>query len=532
MKQLLELAKERFTDDWTDADELLFGQTAIGKVAHYGDGDPAEADKWNKKRVLPANRIEWLCTDPEAVKAVTHRGVQVKGARIDGALDLSYAKIGFPLSIKHSAIPRGMGMLRCHLYALFLDGTHTGPITADGLRVEHDLHMREGFHATGEVRLLGATIGGTLDCSKSDFSNPNEKALSADGIDVKGGIFLRNEFKAEGEVRLLGASIGSDLDCDKGHFSNPDGHALSADGIDVKGDIFLRNEFKAEGAVRLLGATIGHDLDCGNGSFSKSNGSAIDASNIKVDGSVLLRERFRAEGGVDFTAASVGRYFQWLGVKDSDQCTLYLESAKIGTLRDEAESWPAKLYLDGLVYDRLYSDAPTGSDARLCWLKRQGYDKDKFIPQPYVQLAKVLQEMGHEADARRILIAKQKDPARVAAMTIPQRLWHHVLGDTIGYGYRPWQTGWLILGFIVLGAFLFQSGSDSTKFQTTIAGEPPAFNKIVYSLDAFVPLVDLHQAKYRLPTGSWLRVYLWVHIASGWLLTTLLVVGLTGLVRK
>ena len=59
MKQLLELAKKRFHDDWTDADERLFTQTALGKVAHYGGGDPAKADKWDKKRVLPADRIEW-----------------------------------------------------------------------------------------------------------------------------------------------------------------------------------------------------------------------------------------------------------------------------------------------------------------------------------------------------------------------------------------------------------------------------------------------------------------------------------------
>ena len=154
------------------------------------------------------------------------------------------------------------------------------------------------------------------------------------------------------------------------------------------------------------------------------------------------------------------------------------------------------------------------------------------IPQPYAQLAKVLQEMGHEADARRILIAKQEDPARLAMMTWYQRLWHHVLGLTIGYGYRPWQALLWIVGFIVLGAFLFQSGSDGAQFEKTIAGEPPAFNTFVYSLDSFVPLIDLHQAKYRLPISRGLRVYLWLHIASGWILTTLLVVGLTGLVRK
>ncbi len=527
MKQLLELAKEKFAADWTAADELLFTQTAKGKVAHFGDGDPAEANTWGKERVLPANRIEWLCTDPEAAKAVTHRGVQIQGARIDGALDLIFAKIEFPLSIQQSAISLGMVMLDCHLYALFLNGSHTGPIIADGLRVEHDLHMSDGFHATGEVRMLGATIGGTLNCSSAHFSNPNGAALVADGINVKGAVFLCNEFKAEGTVRLLGATIDRTLECDRSHFSCPDGDALNADRIVVKGSVFLRNEFKAEGTVHLRGATIGSDFDCRNGHFSNSNGLALDASSIKVDGSVFLRDQFWAEGDVVFAAATVGASFQWWGVKDSDQCTLRLESAKFGSLWDEEESWPAKLYLDGLVYDGLYGNSPVDADARLRWLKRQGDDKEKFVPQPYVQLAKVLQEMGHKADARRILIAMQRDPARVAAMTIPHRLWHYLFGQSFGYGNRPWQALLWIVGFIVLGAFVFQVGSDSTQFQKTCDGDLPAFNAFVYSLDAFVPLIDLHQAKYRLPTGCWLRVYHWLHITLGWLLSSALAVALT-----
>ena len=53
----------------------------------------------------------------------------------------------------------------------------------------------------------------------------------------------------------------------------------------------------------------------------------------------------------------------------------------------------------------------------------------------------------------------------------------------------------------------------------------------MYSLDAFVPLIDFHQAKLWLPKPGWLRGYLWLHTSAGWTLTTLLVAGLTGLVR-
>jgi hypothetical protein len=76
-------------------------------------------------------------------------------------------------------------------------------------------------------------------------------------------------------------------------------------------------------------------------------------------------------------------------------------------------------------------------------------------------------------------------------------------------------------------------------------GEQP-FRPLVYSLDAVLPIVDLHQASRWLPDpaarctvssvgypcGEWLRVYLWVHILVGWSLTSLAVAGFTGLVRR
>lgn len=75
------------------------------------------------------------------------------------------------------------------------------------------------------------------------------------------------------------------------------------------------------------------------------------------------------------------------------------------------------------------------------------------------------------------------------------------------------------------------------------------FCALVYSLDVFVPLVDLRQANNWLPnanrdgelhiseklslpvSGEVLRYFFWFEIIGGWVLTTLLVVGVTGLVR-
>ena len=72
---------------------------------------------------------------------------------------------------------------------------------------------------------------------------------------------------------------------------------------------------------------------------------------------------------------------------------------------------------------------------------------------------------------------------------------------------------------------------------------------MAYSVDVFIPFINLHQREYWLPNanrgpelepglawarvrwGALLRVYLWFQIVAGWILTTLLVVGVTGLAR-
>jgi hypothetical protein len=64
---------------------------------------------------------------------------------------------------------------------------------------------------------------------------------------------------------------------------------------------------------------------------------------------------------------------------------------------------------------------------------------------------------------------------------------------------------------------------------------------LVYSLENFLPVVDLHQGEYWRPNpglrdsgtipASLLHWYLWLHILAGWILTPLLFAGLSGLIR-
>jgi len=170
-------------------------------------------------------------------------------------------------------------------------------------------------------------------------------------------------------------------------------------------------------------------------------------------------------------------------------------------------------------------------------------------------LANVLRKMGKDADAKKILIAKNEDRAKWGPkLSMSEKLWYHVLGPMIDYGHKPWRAFLIGLAIIVFGTFLFRFGFKNNLMASTKDAENTSsakFHAIVYSIDMFVPLVDLYQAKYWLPdtklkaewrplnlswfkvpvSGSGLRWYLWFHISIGWILTTLLVVGLTGLVR-
>ena len=596
--ELVELAKNHF-GELSEAEVKFFTATAKGEYWDYKSGskeanNPENADEWGDERVLRASVIEWLCTDRNASQFITHKGIGVTGVRIDGQLNLQFAQMDFPIIFFKSVFKENIILQHSKLKYLNLSGTYTKAIIADGLEVEGGVCLRNGFKAEGEVRLSGAEIGGNLscvngkfinpnatalnadrlkvngsvllrngfkaegevillgaeiegdlDCINSEFINPNATALGADGLKVKGAVFLKDGCKVEGAVRLLGAEIGKNLECDKSEFINPKANALHADGLKVNGGVFLRNGFKAEGEVRLLGAEIGGDLVCDKSEFINPNATALNADGLKVIGNVFLSNGFKAEGRIGLVGAIINGHFVYTGVKSPEGAELDLRSAKIGVLFDEEKSWPKEgnLYLHGTVYEEIFQESPRDAKRRIKWLTLNG--GEGFSPQPYEQLASVLKRSGHEKDATEVLITKNKDFAELGAeLSKTQWLWYKVLGPMIGYGYRPLKAFVPILIFVVLGWAVFWSGYQR-GVMSPMAEDHPVFQPLVYSIDMFLPVVNLYQGNYWLPDASkvwfecksvkisswWLLGYLRIHIMAGWVFTTLLLGGLTGLIR-
>ena len=295
------------------------------------------------------------------------------------------------------------------------------------------------------------------------------------------------------------------------------------------------------------------------------NENALTAESTKIGGSVFLRNGFNAEGTVNFLGSDISKAFQWRDALSPEKAALDLRYAKVGTLWDDAASWPpaGKLFLSGFTYDQLDNLAPLDAKSRIEWLKRQS--RESFLPQPYEQLASVFRTMGHEEEARNVLIQKSRDYAHFTHRFSQEWFWYRFAGKLIGYGYKPWRAFFMSLAVIAFGTWLFGCGytndlispaeKDAKRPTVVVSGRPrisddyPKFNALVYSLESFTPLLKLDQSANWTPnanrgahlqiwhsctvtTGGLLRIYLWIHIITGWVLTSLWVGALTGLVKS
>lgn len=152
----------------------------------------------------------------------------------------------------------------------------------------------------------------------------------------------------------------------------------------------------------------------------------------------------------------------------------------------------------------------------------------------------MLKDSGYETEAKQALIAKSEDLVTYGGLTWWQRLTNYLLGVTVGYGYRS-HRALLIMAYIVfMGAGIFHDGKrNHLMVKTNISwasgvskSKYPKFKTFLYSMDTFLPIVNLGQKDYWAPNansgfvakfplslkftwGSALRLYLILHIILG-----------------
>ncbi|WP_143466661.1 hypothetical protein [Lentzea kentuckyensis] len=181
-----------------------------------------------------------------------------------------------------------------------------------------------------------------------------------------------------------------------------------------------------------------------------------------------------------------------------------------------------------------YPDPPIGDGD---WLQLLDTYSHAYQPQAYQQLAAVHRAAGHEAYSRKVLIAQQRDLRRRGDPG--NKLWHRILGLTLGYGYKPSRALIGLLATFVLALCLVwtaaaHNGLTPAKDRPADACSP--VNRISLAADLAIPLVKLGGTpRCELangPAGQWATGAGWVIQILGWSFATLSVAGFTGLVHK
>jgi hypothetical protein len=481
--------------------------------------DPAKGSRWGHGRTVRAEVLTALMLGAHPSPPGQVAGLRLAGARIIGEINLSDATLTTKLHLLNchiagtialtDATTKGVRFRGCDIHRIrAARSTIDGLFELDSCTVHAGIRL-DNAHIAGQLRLAGAHLSApdptpaASESVKEDrrrLFTDNERrewgwdrhhwVLWAGGLTVDGGAFCR-DMRCAGGLRLIGARFNSGLYLQRAVIKATGSHAIYADHM-VASNAELSAGFTAEGTIRLRGAQVTGVLSF-DGAVVSAPDRSLHLSHMQVDELILRPASVRGEVNLGYS--------------------------RIGVLLDHPDAYPGHVRLNGFTFESLRGNTPLAD--RLVWMDR---DPDGYRPQPYEQLAAWYRRIGHDQDARRVLLAKQR--ARRATMRIPGRLGGYLLDVVVGYGHRPWLAGvWFVL-LLAAGTAVFathppaQVGLDERRI----------FHPFPYTLDLLLPVSVFEQRGAWEPVG-WTQWLANILIASGWILATALIAGGTRVLR-
>lgn len=511
MKTLTEWQK-----DLKPAEQKLLACCQSGEIAVIGKERPIEKTEENEIR---ASFLRWLILTKEV--EIDPHGIQVRGTRISGTLDLDNVVCEKILNFNECSFEETFYLRRATTKAIYLDGSLCEKgISGDGLVCYGDLFLRNDFEAKAEVRFLGAKVEGDFDCPQSTFKAFYEEqdALSCDGITVNGAVSLIGS-NAEGEVRFLNAKVEGNFDCSQATFKafSAEQKALNCDGMNVVGSLLMREECEVlQGIVDLTSATVGSLVDDKN-FWEQKTLKHVELDGFKyghIYGSTSAS--FRLEkmlGKMPKDEFSPQPYKQLAKVlrdmghdRDADEVMIALRDKQLDVSK---ESW---LYI---VFRYIYK-----------WTSGYGYRPMRALGiMLFLWLAC---GVFYEYSAKRAVFAPT-NPLIYKPMYQDQPQETNCTLDANG---TPW-----------LASAEDYNTSKNNWYYATHA-EYTTFHPYWYSLDILLPIVDLKMENdwsvaIPSPNGSFfetfnycVRLVVWLETILGWILGLMLVAILSGLAKN
>jgi hypothetical protein len=454
-------------------------------------------DEWGPERTVRAEVLTALLLGRNSARSGGVAALRLAGARITGTLACEGAEIRHLLRLDGCRLEREVRLDSASTLAIAVVRSRLPGFSARSARIGGRLDLRGCVIETrghNAVELIHAHVAGGLRLDGAVVSAPDRVAVSAGGIVMDGAVVCEDGFRARGGVMFPGAQLSGGLFMRGARLEAPGDIALGADNATVS-SVRCSEGFTADGSVHMRGARITDLLSFEQAVLAGSPQSLVATGLLAQD--------------LDLRCAA------------PPAGTLDLRGAHAAWVRDDARSWAGEMWLEGFTYDSIRAE-PDTVGGRLEWIRRNpGYS-----PQPYEQLAGHYRRIGHDDEARRTLLAKQRH--RRGLLRPWSRVWGYLLDGAVGYGYRPWLAGAWLAVLTLVGSVLFGTHTPSPNDP----GEHPPFNAVVYTLDLLIPIGGFGQRDAWHWSAGALQATAYVLIAIGWTLTTAVVAGVTRTLSK
>lgn len=482
--------------DWWDASAPLPGETATAPRPHRVRGE----------------FVRFLVLGGDDDAPVHEKGPRIRGAIISSDLDFTGCKDMRVFALENCEIEGSLLLEVAKAASIYLDGCKLTRVLGNRAEINGSLYMRFGFIARHGLDLSGSRVTGSVSCRGGTFHSgpptPDEPVSYA---------FRMDDAEIVGTL-IFGARQAGDLD----------------------GQNAKRNATVLRGIVSLQGTSCAALFD------QKDTYDKVERGQLRIHGF-----RYGRLASVNAVSSKLRR--TWLNKTQKD---------------GEFTSPQTYEYLAGVLREMGHEDA-----ARVILIDRHKMERHVMRRRRAKRSIERRDDVENETGRfKRHWLYRY---ARWIFGFLPRffsRLWNKAFYTFVRYGYEPWRAiGWslipLVLGAVVF-AMAYASGSmvpsdpavangkdwkecakelkfprpRSALLEIALLGEEqckklpeyPRFSAIWYSFDTFVPIVTVRQANYWTPSPAapWVRQYGALHTVLGWLLVTLGLSSMLGLIQK
>jgi hypothetical protein len=432
----------------------------------------------------------------------------------------------------------------------------------NNLKVGGNMQLPE-VKFSGPVSFVSAEVGGDFEANQAEFRDSNFNNMKVGGlVNLHGAKFL-------GETIFIGIEIRRDFGFEKAKFEGDSNKELIFSNARVGGNVIFA-ETRCLSPVSFINAEITGDIDVSQSRFEKR----VDFSTMKVGNWVRIKEtafsdrlymndarflhvniqgpkegdtkgfpsfpldlsRTEIKGELSLKHVALREMiapalqvagpttFQDLIIEDR----LDLEQSGFSKISMLQVAWPKSreaIYLNGMTYQFISAGEGKDSWKRLLELVKGA----KYDANVYSNLESFFRSQGYADQADEVFIEHKRVERKGSQQKIKQ-FWSVLLEYLVWHGRKPQLALLWSLGIILLGSFVFNPKGMELKKPDEASLR---YNALWFSLDLFLPLVELGVANSWVPRKERLlaRNYIYIHKILGAIMIPLGLAAVTGIIK-